>query len=86
MKESSTIQRTLFLKACMEKDISKNTIFAMSTIIKHTREREGHPMAEKKAMELREIIERCKTEDEILSAIVTMEKATAKATTDDAQE
>ena len=86
MKESPTMQRTLFLKACIEKDISNNIVLTMATIIKYVREREGHPVAEKKAIELREIIERCKTEDEILAAIATMEKAAAKVATDDAQE
>ena len=69
MQESLTIQRTLFFKACMEKDISKNTVFVMAEIIKRIRERKGHPAAEKKAEELREIIERSETEDEILAAI-----------------
>ncbi len=35
---------------------------------------------------LSELIEHCQTEEEILAAIATMEKATEKATTDDAQE
>lgn len=83
MQESLTIQRTLFFKACMEKDISKNTVFVMAEIIKRIRERKGHPAAEKKAEELREIIERSETEEEILAAIATMETKTAP---DDDQE
>lgn len=78
MQESLTIQRTLFFKACMEKDISKNTVFVMAEIIKRIRERKGHPAAEKKAEELREIIERSETEDEILAAIATMETTGTK--------
>ena len=78
MQESLTIQRTLFFKACMEKDISKNTVFVMAEIIKRIRERKGHPAAEKKAEELREIIERSETEEEILAAIATMETTGAK--------
>ena len=58
----------------MDKDISKDTVFVMAAIIKRIRERKGHPAAEKKAEELRKIIERSKTEDEILAAIATMEK------------
>ena len=77
MQESLTIQRTLFFKACMEKDISKNTVFVMAEIIKRIRERKGHPAAEKKAEELREIIERSETEEEILAAIAAMETKTA---------
>ena len=83
MQESLTIQRTLFFKACMEKDISKNTVFVMAEIIKRIRERKGHPAAEKKAEELREIIERSETEEEILAAIAMMETKTAP---DDDQE
>ena len=82
MQESLTIQRTLFFKACMEKDISKNTVFVMAEIIKRIRERKGHPAAEKKAEELREIIERSETEEEILAAIATMETAETKADTE----
>ena len=82
MQESLTIQRTLFFKACMEKDISKNTVFVMAEIIKRIRERKGHPAAEKKAEELREIIERSETEEEILAAIAAMETAD---TTDDTE-
>ena len=78
MQESLTIQRTLFFKACMEKDISKNTVFVMAEIIKRIRERKGHPAAEKKAEELREIIERSETEDEVLAAIAAMETAETK--------
>ena len=78
MQESLTIQRTLFFKACMEKDISKNTVFVMAEIIKRIRERKGHPAAEKKAEELREIIERSETEEEILAAIATMEATGTK--------
>lgn len=78
MQESLTIQRTLFFKACMEKDISKNTVFVMAEIIKRIRERKGHPAAEKKAEELREIIERSETEEEILAAIAAMETAETK--------
>lgn len=78
MQESLTIQRTLFFKACMEKDISKNTVFVMAEIIKRIRERKGHPAAEKKAEELREIIERSETEEEILAAIATMETTGTK--------
>lgn len=83
MQESLTIQRTLFFKACMEKDISKNTVFVMAEIIKRIRERKGHPAAEKKAEELREIIERSETEDEVLAAIAAMETKNAP---DDDQE
>ena len=82
MQESLTIQRTLFFKACMEKDISKNTVFVMAEIIKRIRERKGHPAAEKKAEELREIIERSETEEEILAAIATMETAETKDDTE----
>ena len=78
MQESLTIQRTLFFKACMEKDISKNTVFVMAEIIKRIRERKGHPAAEKKAEELREIIERSETEAEVLAAIAAMETAETK--------
>lgn len=78
MQESLTIQRTLFFKACMEKDISKNTVFVMAEIIKRIRERKGHPAAEKKAEELREIIERSETEDEVLAAIAAMETTGTK--------
>lgn len=78
MQESLTIQRTLFFKACMEKDISKNTVFVMAEIIKRIRERKGHPAAEKKAEELREIIERSETEEEILAAIAAMETTGTK--------
>ena len=78
MQESLTIQRTLFFKACMEKDISKNTVFVMAEIIKRIRERKGHPAAEKKAEELREIIERSETEEEILAAIAMMETTGTK--------
>ena len=78
MQESLTIQRTLFFKACMEKDISKNTVFVMAEIIKRIRERKGHPAAEKKAEELREIIERSETEDEVLAAIAAMKTAETK--------
>lgn len=78
MQERLTIQRTLFFKACMEKDISKNTVFVMAEIIKRIRERKGHPAAEKKAEELREIIERSETEEEILAAIATMETTGTK--------
>lgn len=78
MQESLTIQRTPFFKACMEKDISKNTVFVMAEIIKRIRERKGHPAAEKKAEELREIIERSETEEEILAAIATMETTGTK--------
>ena len=62
----------------MEKDISKNTVFVMAEIIKRIRERKGHPAAEKKAEELREIIERSETEEEILAAIATMETTGTK--------
>lgn len=78
MQESLTIQRTLFFKACMEKDISKNTVFVMAEIVKRIRERKGHPAAEKKAEELREIIERSETEDEVLAAIAAMETTGTK--------
>ena len=82
MQESMTIQRTLFFEACMDKDISKDTVFVMAAIIKRIRERKGHPAAEKKAEELRKIIERSKTEDEILAAIAAME---TKETKDDTE-
>lgn len=62
----------------MEKDISKNTVFVMAEIIKRIRERKGHPAAEKKAEELREIIERSETEEEILAAIAAMETTGTK--------
>lgn len=62
----------------MEKDISKNTVFVMAEIIKRIRERKGHPAAEKKAEELREIIERSETEDEVLAAIAAMETTGTK--------
>ena len=63
------IQRTLFFKACLDKDISKDTVFVMAAIIKHIRERNGHRAAEKKAEELRKIIEHSETEEELFAAI-----------------
>lgn len=52
-------------------------------IVETAREKSGHPAAEKKAEELREIIERSKTEEEVLAAIAMMETKTAP---DDDQE
>ena len=51
-------------------------------IIGNAREKWGHPAAEKKAEELREIIERSKTEEEILAAIAAMETAETKDDTE----
>ena len=43
---------------------------------------EGHPAAEKKAEELRKIIEHSKTEEEILAVIAAMETAETKDDTE----
>ena len=51
-------------------------------IVGTAREKSGHPAAEKKAEELREIIERSKTEEEILAAIAAMETAETKDDTE----
>ena len=69
MRERLMIQRTLFFKACLDKDISKDTVFVMVAIIKHIRERNGHRTAEKKAEGLRKIIEHSETKEELFAAI-----------------
>lgn len=61
--------RVMLMHECTVRELSTLLMKKIIDIVGTAREKSGHPAAEKKAEELREIIERSKTEDEILAAI-----------------
>lgn len=73
--------RVMLMHECTVRKFSTLHIQKIIDIIGNTREKWGHPAAEK-AEELREIIEHSETEDEILAAIATMETAETKDDTE----
>lgn len=70
--------RVMLMHECTVREFSTLLMQKIIDIIGNTREKWGHPVAEKKAEELRKIIEHSKTEDEILAAIAAMETAETK--------
>lgn len=75
--------RVMLMHECTVREFSTLLMKKIIDIVGTAREKSGHPAAEKKAEELREIIERSETEEEILAAIAMMETKTAP---DDDQE
>lgn len=70
--------RVMLMHECTVRKFSTLLMQKIIDIIGNTREKWGHPAAEKKAEELREIIERSETEEEILTAIAAMETTGTK--------
>ncbi len=64
--------RAILLQTLSQKDLSENTELRISQIIKRTVLKYGSEAADRKAAELTELINRCKTEAEILKAINNM--------------
>lgn len=75
--------RVMLMHECTVREFSTLLMKIIIDIVGTAREKSGHPAAEKKAEELRKIIEHSKTEEEILAAIAAMETKTAP---DDDQE
>ena len=75
--------RVMLMHECTVREFSTLLMKKIIDIVGTAREKSGHPAAEKKAEELRKIIEHSKTEEEILAAIAAMETKTAP---DDDQE
>ena len=75
--------RVMLMHECTVREFSTLLMQKIIDLIGNAREKWGHPAAEKKAEELRKIIERSETEEEILAAIAAME---TKETKDDTRE
>ena len=74
--------RVMLMHECTVREFSTLLMQNIIDIVGTAREKLGHPAAEKKAEELRKIIENSETEDEVLAAIAAMETA---ETTDDTE-
>ena len=72
----------MLMHECTMREFSTLLMQKIIDIIGNTREKWGHPAAEKKAEELRKIIEHSKTEEEILAVIAAMETAETKDDTE----
>ncbi len=71
-KQSLGHGRAVLLQTIMKRDLSENFALQTAEIIKNIRLKYGSEAADRKAAELTELINRCKTEAEILKAIKEM--------------
>ncbi len=71
-KENLGHNRAILMQTISRKGLSMNTDWKISLIIKRTVLKYGSEAADRKAAELTELINRCKTEAEILKAIKEM--------------
>ena len=69
MKTSLGHDRAIFMKTCSEKNLSENACLILSEHIKNSRLKDGSEAGDKKAKELTELINSCKTEEEILEKL-----------------